>query len=88
MENKFKEDRKALEDQVEGGGINVVGVKKIKTEAEEFENNEFKEDKKALEDQDEDEETNYFLSLLNSSSSNSSGSVLTFSTSQALDLST
>ena len=49
---------------------------------------EFKKDKKALLDQGEGEGTNSFLSSLNSSSSNSSGSVLTFSTSQALDLST
>ena len=53
-----------------------------------FEDDEFKEDNKALNDQGEGEGTNSFLSSLNSLSSNSSGSVLTFSTSQALDLST
>ena len=51
-----------------------------------FEDDENKEDNKALKDQGEG--TNSFLSSLNSLSSNSSGSVLTFSTSHALDLST
>ena len=63
--------------------------KKVKPEPEEFEDDEFKDDKNALDDhQGEGEGTNSFLSSLNSLSSNSSGSVLTFSTSQALDLST
>ena len=48
----------------------------------EFEDVEFKEDNKALNDQGEGEGTNSFLSSLNSSSSNSSGSVLTLLTSQ------
>jgi hypothetical protein len=63
-------------------------VENDKPEPEEFEDDEFKEDNKALNDQGEGEGTNSFLSSLNSLSSNSSGSVLTFSISQALDLST
>ena len=46
-----------------------------KPEPEEFEDDEFKDDKKALDDQGKGEDTNSFLSSLNSSSSNSSGSV-------------
>jgi hypothetical protein len=54
-----------------------------------FEDDDFKEDNKALNDQGEGErELMLFSSSLNSLSSTSSGSVLTFSTSQALDLST
>ena len=54
-----------------------------------FEDDEFKEDNKALNDQGEGErELMFFLSSLKSLSSTSSGVVLTFSTSQALDLST
>jgi hypothetical protein len=48
-----------------------------------FEDGEFKEANKAVNDQGEGAGTNYLFSSLNSS-----GSVLTFSTSQALDLST
>jgi hypothetical protein len=54
-----------------------------------FEDDEFKEDNKAMDDQGEGKrELMLFLSSLNFLSSTSSASVLTFSTSQALDLST
>jgi hypothetical protein len=54
-----------------------------------FEDEEFKQDNKALNDQGEGErELMPFLSSLNSLSSTSLSSVLTFSTLQALDLST
>ena len=79
----WKHFREALEDQVEG----CYG-EQVKPEPEEFEEHEFNEDKKALNDQGEGEGTNSFLSSLNSSSSNPSGSFLTFSSSQAFDFST
>ena len=53
-----------------------------------LEDDDFKQDNKALNDQVEGEGTNSFLSSLNSLSPNSSGSVLTFSISQVIDLST
>ena len=60
----------------------ISDVVKVKHEPDEFEDDEFEEDNKALNDQGEGEGTNSFLSSLNSSSSNSSGSGLTFLTSQ------
>ena len=62
--------------------INAVDAVQVKSESEDFEDYKFKEDKKALDDQGEVEGTNSFLFSLNTSYLNSSGLVLTFSTSQ------
>jgi hypothetical protein len=73
---------KALDDQDKGERINALDVVKVKTDSED---DKFKVDKRAFDDQSEG--TNSYLFSLNTSYSKSSDSVLNFSTSQTLNLS-
>ena len=75
-----------MEDQYEGQRINAFDALKVQTESEDFKDDKFNEDKKAFDAQGEVEGTNSFLFSLDTSYLNSSGSVLTFSTSQTSNL--